>query len=158
MLNYPYDVGAYTSTLKSEVTKLTSIAIILALIFIFAIVYFAVQIKKDRRKKAPYFYSLLSIMIGTLLLFSLGSQIGTFTKDITEKTYIQYVGPVNVREDHQIVFGGIPTGYTEYIISFEQDGKNVELAMRKDHGRRGYIENVYIVYAKHSNFILELVE
>lgn len=158
MPNYPYNVEIYTSLLKSEMTKLTIIAIALALIFIFVIVYSALQIKNDRTQKMPYIQLVLSVVIGLFLLFALGSQISAFAKDVTNAAYIQYVGPVDIREEGQIILGGIPTGYTEYIISFEQDGKNVELAMRKDYGLRGYVEKVYIVYAQNANFILELVE
>jgi len=158
MPDYPYNVEIYTSLLTSEMTKLIIIAIVLALIFTFVIVYSALQIKEDKYKKIPYIQLVLSVVIGVFLLFSLGSQISAFAKDISCEEYIQYVGSVDIKEERQIIFGGIPTGYTEYIISFEQNGKKVELAERKDYGLSGHVEKVYIVYAENTKFILDLVE
>ncbi len=158
MSNYPFNVEMYNSVLKAEVVKLAIIAIVLTLIFVFVIVYSAIQIKSDKTKKTPYIQLFLAIVIGVFLLISLSSQISLLTKDIAEETYVQYKGSANIRAERQIIFGGIPTGYTEYIISFEQEGKAVELAMRKDYGLIGSVEEIYIVYSQQSNFVLEFVE
>lgn len=158
MPNYIYDTEAYTSVLKSELTKLSVIAVILALIFVFIIVYSAFQIKEDKYKKIPYIQLVLSAVIGVFLLFSLGTQISAFAKDISNEAYIQYEGSVDIREEDHVVFGSLPTGYTEYIISFQQNCENVELAMREDCGLRGHVKNVYIVYAENTKFILDIVE
>lgn len=54
----------------------------------------------------------------------------------------------------QLIFGGIPTGYTEYVISFELDGEQIDLYMRKDPGFVGEVDDVVVVYAKCSKHII----
>lgn len=156
MPNRPYNIDTYNSTLKSEVTTLTIIAVILSIIFIAIIVYSIIQIKNDKSKKLPYIQLIVAIAVFIFLAISLGSQIISYTNDITEEAYIQYEGPVTVRTEKQIILGGLPTGYTEYVISFEHNGKQIELSMRKDYGLVGDIDNIYIVYSQHSNYILEI--
>ena len=152
------NVDSYTSTLKSEVTQLTIIAAVLLIMFVAIIVYSIFQIKKDRTKKLPYVQLISAIVILIFLGVSLGSQIVSFSKDINEEAYVLYEGPATVREERQLIFGALTTGYTEYIISFEHNGELIELSMRKDHGFSGDIEKIHVVYSKHSNYILEIKE
>ncbi len=152
------NIDLYNSILKSEVTQLAIIATVLCIIFIAIIVYSIIQIKKDKTKKFPYFQLIASLAIFIFLGISLGSQIISFTKDINEEAYILYEGPAVVREERHVTFGGLPTGYTEYIISFEQDGEQLELSTRKNYGFDNNVEKIYIVYSKHSNYILEIKE
>ena len=156
MPNLLNNIDKYTSTLKSELIKLIIIALLLAIIFIAFIVYSILQIKKDKSKKFPYIQLISVIAIFIFLGISLGSQMASFAKDIKEEAYVLYEGPATVREERQVIFGGLPTGYTEYIISFEQDGKQIELSTRKNCGFEYNIEKIYIVYSKHSNYILEI--
>lgn len=158
MPNYSYDIEKYDSMLKSEVMKLSIIAIVLLVLFVVIIVYSILQIKNDRTKKSPYIQLIGAIALLVFLGISLGSQILSYTKDITEKSYMQYDGPANIRIEHQVIFGGIPTGYNEYIISFNHDGNQIELFMRKDYGLSGDIDKVYIVYSKYSNYVFEILE
>lgn len=158
MPNHFYNIENYESTLKSELTKLTIIAVILSLLFIAIIVYSIIQIKNDKAKKFPYVQIIGSIALFVFLATSLSLQIISYTKDIAEETYIQYEGPANIRTERRIVFGGIPTGYNEYIISFKHNGELVELSTRKECGLIGDVEKIYIVYSKHSKYIFEIVE
>lgn len=151
-------IDLYNSILKSEVTQLAIIAIVLCIIFIAIIVYSIIQIKKDKTKKFPYFQLIAMLVIFIFLGISLGSQIMSFAKDINEEAYILYEGTAAVREKQQVILGGLPTGYTEYIISFEQDGEQLELSTRKNYGFDNNVEKIYIVYSKHSNYILEIKE
>ena len=153
-----YDVKKYESVLKSEVTKLTVIAVMFSLLIIAVIVYVVIQIKHERTNKMLFFTLLGSIILFAFLAFCLGSQIYSYRKDIAEEAYMQYEGPATVKIERQIIFGRLPTGYNEYIISFEQDGKLNKLSMRKNCGLIGDIDNIYIVYSKHSNYILEIKE
>ena len=100
----------------------------------------------------------MAIIVFIFLLIPLSSQISSFTKDIVEQKYVQYEGPANVRAERKIILGGIPTGYTEYIISFEYNGEQIELSMRKDPGIEGNVEKIYIAYSQYSEFILEITE
>lgn len=153
------NIDLYNSILKSKVTQLAIIAIVLCIIFIAIIVYSIIQIKEDKTKKFPYFQLIAMIVIFIFLGISLGSQIMSFTKDINEEAYILYEGPAAVREKRQVILGGrLPTAYTEYIISFEQDGEQLELSTRKNYGFDNNVEKIYIVYSKHSNYILEIKE
>lgn len=158
MPNYSYDIENYESILKSEVMKLSIIAVILLILFAVIIIYSILQIKNDRTKKSPYIQLIGAIVLLVFLVISLGSQILSYTKDITEKSYMQYEGPANIRTEHQVIFGGIPTGYNEYIVSFNHDGNQIELSMRKDCGLSGDIDKVYIVYSKYSNYVFEIVD
>ena len=81
-----------------------------------------------------------------------------FVKDIKEKAYIQYNGPATVRTEQQLIFGSLTTGYIEYIISFEREDEQVELSLGTNYKFIGDIENVYIVYSKYSNYIVEIIE
>ena len=155
MPNRTYNIEIYESTLRSEIIKLSVIAIILILLFVGIIIYSILQIKRDRVKKLPYIQLLCAILLMIFLSTSLGVQLISYGKDISEASYIQYEGPVHIRTDRQIVFGGIPTGYNEYIISFTHDGQHIELATRENPNFSGDIDKVYIVYSKHSNYIFE---
>lgn len=155
MQNRFYDIGKCESILKSEVIKLIIVAVFLVILFVSVIVYSIIQIKNDKSKKLPYIQLVSSAIILVFLSISLGSQILSYTKDIDEKTYQQYEGPAHIRTERQIVLGGIPTGYTEYIISFEQNGAEIELAMRKVCDSVGDVDKIYIVYSIYSNYIIE---
>lgn len=158
MQNHSYNIDLYSSALKSEVIKLYIVATVLSILFIFVIVCSIIQIKKEKTKKIPYVQLLVAIIVFIFLLIPLSSQISSFTKDIVEQKYVQYEGPANVRAERKIILGGIPTGYTEYIISFEYNGEQIELSMRKDPGIEGNVEKIYIAYSQYSEFILEITE
>lgn len=161
MQNQSLNVDLYNSTLKSEVIKLSIIAVALVAIFAFIIIYSIIEIKSKKsksNKKAkiiPYIQLFAAIGIFVFLSVSLGSQIVSFSRDLAEEAYILYEGPANVRTENRVIFGGLPTGYTEYIISFEQNGKSVELYTRKDYGLGENMGKVYIVYSQYTNSILE---
>ena len=114
--------------------------------------------QKNRKNKLPYIQIIGATLLLVFLAITLGSQITSYAKDISEKSYIQYEGPASVRTEHQVVFGGIPTGYNEYIISFNHKWKQIELYIRKDPGISGNIDEIYIVYSNHSNFVFEIVD
>lgn len=90
-----------------------------------------------------------------LLSVCLGNQIGTFLKDLNQDSYVVYQGTATVRTKREVRYGGIPTAYTEYVISFEQAGKKIELYTRKEPKRTGDVDEVFIVYAEHSNYMIE---
>ena len=154
MTNHSYNVDL----LKSEVIKLWIVAVVLSILFIFVIVCSIIQIKKEKTKKSPYVQLFVAIIVFIFLLIPLSSQISSFTKDIVEQKYVQYEGPANIRAERKTILGGIPTGYTEYIVSFEHNGEQIELSTRKDPGIYGDIEKIYITYSQHSDSILEITE
>ena len=156
MLNYPYNVDSYNTILKSELIKLSLIFIPLTIVFVFLILYFAISIKKTKKK------SLLICLVGIVSAYiflssSLCLQITKFYKDIKEKAYMQYEGPATVRKERIYTGGSLSTSY---YISFEHNGDLVKLTMDNDKGYWlvGNIENIYIVYSKRSHYILEIVE
>lgn len=153
-----YDVGSYNLTLRSEVNELWCIGILLLIVLIAMIVYSAVLIREDMKKKFPYIQLIAVVVISVFLITSFGSSIISHYKDISEEAYIQYEGPATISKRRQVVFGNIPTWHNEYIISFNNNGEQVELSTRKDYGTEGDIENLYIVYAKNSGIILEFTE
>lgn len=81
--------------------------------------------------------------------------MGTFLKDLAQDSYVVYQGAATIQTKREVRYGGIPTAYTEYVISFEQAGKKIELYTRKDPDRIGDIDDVFIVYAEHSNYMIE---
>lgn len=153
-----YNIEKYESVLKSEVVKLTIIAAVLVILFIAIIVFSLSEIKSDRTKKMPYVQLVGSVVVFIFLAFSLGSQIISYEKDIAEKAYMQYEGPVTFETKRHIIFGGLPTGYIEYVVSFEQGEDIIELHTRKDYGFTGDIKKIYIVYSKYSNYVFEITE
>ena len=155
MPDHTYDINKCTSLLKSEVTKLTIVAIVLLILFVAVIVLSIVQIKNDKLKKLPYVQIVAALIIFGFLSVSLGIQISSYSKDLSQNSYVQYEGAAAIQTRKQLIFGGIPTGYTEYVVSFELDGEQIELYMRKDPGFVGDINNVFIVYAKHSTHIID---
>ena len=70
-------------------------------------------------------------------------------------SFVEYKGSAKIESRKQFVFGGIPTSYTEYVISFEQDGKEVELVTKKRPDLIGDVDEIFIVYAKHSEFVID---
>ena len=157
MSNRSFNVDKYSSILKSEVAKLTVAFIVLFLLFICIMLLCVSQIKKHK-KKASYVQLGLSILLFSFLLVSLSIQIISYKKDISDNSYIQYEGPVRIREKKQLVLGGIPWSYPEYVISFKYENIEYELLMNKNPGVYGCIDNIYIVFSKHSEYVLEIEE
>lgn len=155
MPNHSYDINECTLLLKSEVTKLTIIAIVLFILFISVIVLSILQIKNDGSKKLPYAQIVASLLIFCFLSISLVIQIFSYYEDLTQSSYVQYEGEAIIQTRKQIILGGIPTGYTEYVISFEQGGKYVELYMSKEPDLVGEVNEIFVIYAKHSNYIID---
>lgn len=158
MPNRPYDIESYRAALRSEVILLCVIGAILSALFITVIMISARRLKEKPIRKIVYVELIESFFLLVVLLFVLGGQILALGRDISENAYVQYEGPVTVSTERNVTFGNLPTAYTEYVISFEQDGQKIELPTRKDYGLPQNTENVYIVYAKHSNYILEMIE
>ena len=156
MPTHSYNIEKYESILKSEATKLTIIAVMLSFVLIALIVYSVFEIKNNRTKIIPYIQLIGSLVLSVFLIITLGSQINSYTKDIAEKTYLQYEGSANIRVEKQILHGGIPATSTDYIISFEHNGEKIEL-FTKNYGLTGDIEKIYIVYSKYSHYILEII-
>ena len=155
MPNHSYDISKCTSLIKSEVIKLTIVAIVLLILFLSIIVLSILQIKNDKTKKLPYVQIVVALIIFGFLFISLGSQIASYSKDLAENSYVEYTGAATITARKQFVLGGIPTAYTEYVISFEREGRNVELYMRKEPDLIGDVSEVIIVYAKNSNHIID---
>lgn len=155
MTNNSYDITKCTSVLKSEVIKLTIIAVVLFILFISVIVLSILQIKNDKTKKLPYVQIVAALIIFGFLIISLGSQIASYSKDLAENSYVKYTGAATITTQKQIIFGCIPTGYTEYVISFEYEGRNVKLYTRKKPDLIGDVNEVIIVYATNSNHIID---
>ena len=91
-------------------------------------------------------------------MVSFGSSIVSYSTDLHEEAYIEYEGPATISKRRKVVLGNIPTWYNEYVISFDNNGKQVEFTTRNDYDKEGNIEQLYIVYAEKSGEILELVE
>ena len=155
MPNHSYDISKCTSLIKSEVIKLTIVASVLLILFLSVIVLSIIQIKNDKTKKLPYVQIVAALIIFSFLLISLGAQIAAYSKDLTENSYVEYTGAATITTRKQIIFGGIPTGYTEYVITFEHEGRNVELYMRKEPDLIGNVSEITIVYATNSNYIID---
>ena len=156
MLNHPYNVDSYDAMLKSEMIKLGLISIPLTIVVVILILYFAISIKKTKKK------SLLIFLVGMVVAYiflssSLFLQITKFGKDLKEQAYVQYEGPATVREDRVYSEGFLSVSY---YITFEHNGELVELTMDNDKGYWlvGNIKNICIVYSKRSHYIVEIVE
>ena len=85
MPNYSYDIKNCESILKSEVVKLSIIALILLLLFAGIIIYSIVQIKSDRMKKSPYIQLIGAVVLIVFLAIALGSHILSNETDIAEE-------------------------------------------------------------------------
>lgn len=155
MPNNSYDITKCTSILKSEVIKLTIIAVVLLILFILVIVLSILQIKNDKTKKLPYVQIVAALIVFCFFFISLGSQLTSYSKDLTQNSYVKYKGTATIETRKQIIFGGIPTGYTEYVISFEYEGRNVKLYTRNKPDLIGDVNEAIIVYAMHSNYIID---
>lgn len=158
MQNHSYDVETYNSTLQSEINKLWLIGILLLIVLIAMVVYSIILIREDKTKKFPYVQLIGVVVISAFLITSFGLTLISYSKDITEEAYIQYEGPATISKRRKVVLGNIPTWYYEYIVSFNNNGEQVELSTRKDYETEGAIENLYIVYAQNSGEILEFIE
>lgn len=158
MENYLYNTEAYNATLRSELIKLSVIGILLLMVLIAMAVYSVVLIKEDKRKKLPYVQLIGVAVVSVFLMLSFGRSVISYSKDFADEAYIQYEGPVVISKQRKVVLGNIPTWYDEYVVSFENNGEQITLSTRKDYGKEGNIENVYIVYAQHSGIILEFTE
>lgn len=154
MPNKSYDIDQCTSSLKSEVTILTVVAVVLLILFVTVLVFSIRQIKNDKTKKLPYVQIIAALIIFIFLSVSLGTQIASYSKDLSQNSFVQYEGMAKIHTKKQLILGGIPTGYTEYVISFELDGEQIDLYMRKDPGFVGEVDNVFVVYAKYSKHII----
>lgn len=158
MQNHSYDVKTYNSILQSEVNKLWGIGILLFIVLVAMVVYSIILIREDKTKKFPYVQLIGVIVISAFLITSFGLSVSLYSKDITEEAYIQYEGPATISKKRKVVLGNIPTWYNEYVVSFNNNGEQVELSTRKDYETEGDIENLYIVYAQNSGKILEFIE
>lgn len=163
MSGHLYDVDKCRTLLKSQVTILTLVAVGLLVLFVSVVVLSIVEIKNGKTKKGkakklpyvPYVQIAVALVIFCFLSVCLGNQIGTFLKDLNQDSYVVYQGTATVRTKREVRYGGIPTAYTEYVISFEQAGKKIELYTRKEPKRTGDVDEVFIVYAEHSNYMIE---
>lgn len=168
MSDHLYDVDKCRTLLKSQVTILTLVAIGLFILFVSVVVWSIVEIKNakkknDKKKKGkvkklpyvPYVQIAVALIVFCFLSVCLGNQMGTFLKDLAQDSYVVYQGAATIQTKREVRYGGIPTAYTEYVISFEQAGKKIELYTRKDPDRIGDIDDVFIVYAEHSNYMIE---
>lgn len=173
MSGHLYDVDKCRTLLKSQVTILTLVAVGLLVLFVAVVVLSIVEIKNGKKKNdkkkngktkkgkakklpyVPYVQIAVALVIFCFLSVCLGNQIGTFLKDLNQDSYVVYQGTATVRTKREVRYGGIPTAYTEYVISFEQAGKKIELYTRKEPKRTGDVDEVFIVYAEHSNYMIE---
>lgn len=170
MSGHLYDVDKCRTLLKSQVTILTLVAVGLLVLFVSVVVLSIVEIKNGKKKNdkkkngkreskklpyVPYVQIAVALVIFCFLSVCLGNQIGTFLKDLNQDSYVVYQGTATVRTKREVRYGGIPTAYTEYVISFEQAGKKIELYTRKEPKRTGDVDEVFIVYAEHSNYMIE---
>ena len=159
-----YKVDLYTSILKTELVQLTIIAIILGAIFITIIIGDLKQRKKFKQRKNNksknilYLKLFFVIEIFVLIFVSLFTQIVSYSRDIHSKAYVYYEGPANIRAKRETVYGGIPTIYTEYIISFKSGSNTVELSTRQDPKINGDIDKICIEYSKYSKFIFNITQ
>ena len=150
-----YDIEKCESALKTETLKLFIILTFLVILFIAAIAYSISEIKDNKAKKFPYIQLVAIAVIFAFLFVSLCSQISTYYKDIAEESYEQYEGSATISSQRHVLFGGIPTGHTEYIISFDKDGTQVELSTRNRCDYVGDIDKIFIVYSKYSKHIIK---
>lgn len=168
MSDHLYDVDKCRTLLKSQVTILTLVAIGLFILFVSVVVWSIVEIKNEKKKNdkkkkgkvkklpyVPYVQIAVALIVFCFLSVCLGNQMGTFLKDLAQDSYVVYQGAATIQTKREVRYGGIPTAYTEYVISFEQAGKKIELYTRKDPDRIGDIDDVFIVYAEHSNYMIE---
>ncbi len=153
MPNHPYDVETYNAALQSEVNKSWGIGIALLIVLIAMVVYSIALIKEDKTKKFLYVQFIGLVVLSVFLITSFCSTILRYSKDISEEAYIQYEGPATIRKRR--IFG---TWLDEYVISFNNNGEQVELTTSKNYKAEGDIENLYIVYAQNSGEILEFIE
>ncbi len=158
MSNYSYDINECISALKTELTMLIIIAIVLPILFVSAMIFSVSEIKDNKTKKSPYvkIIALIALIVVFCFMFvSLGRGIASCSDDLTQRSFVEYKGSAKIESRKQFVFGGIPTSYTEYVISFEQDGKEVELVTKKRPDLIGDVDEIFIVYAKHSEFVID---
>ena len=158
MPNHTYNVETYNDIMQAELNKLWGIGALLLIVLIAIVVYSFVLIREDKKKKFPYIQLIGVVLVSIFLMVSFGSSIVSYSTDLHEEAYIEYEGPATISKRRKVVLGNIPTWYNEYVISFDNNGKQVELTTRKDYDKEGNIEQLYIVYAENSGEILELVE
>ena len=158
MPNHTYNVEAYNDIMQAELNKLWGIGALLLIVLIAIVVYSIVLIREDKKKKFPYIQLIGVVLVSIFLMVSFGSSIVSYSTDLHEEAYIEYEGPATISKRRKVVLGNIPTWYNEYVISFDNNGKQVELTTRNDYDKEGNIEQLYIVYAEKSGEILELVE
>ncbi len=152
---HAYDVETYNTKIKSELNTLWIIGAILLIIIVAIVVYSIVLIRDDKTKKFPYIQLICVCVIAVFLIISFSSSIFRYSKDLSDEAYVQYEGPASIVKKRKMVLGNIPTWYNEYVVTFNNNGENVELSTRKDNETEGSIEKIYIVYAENSGEILE---
>ena len=150
----PLCIFSRIQLLSLELRTRYIIAIVLLILFVVVIVISAVQIKNDKSKKLPYIQIVSAFILFAFLFISLINQISSYSKDLSLNSYVQYEGTAKIYTRKQLNFSGIPTGYTEYIVSFELNGEQIELYTRKEPDFIGDVENIFIVYANHSKHII----
>ena len=158
MPNHTYDVGVYNNIMQTELNKLWGIGALLLIVLIAIVVYSVVLIREDKKKKFPYIQLVGVVLVSIFLMVSFGSSIVSYSTDLHEEAYIEYEGPATISKRRKVVLGNIPTWYNEYVVSFDNNGEQVELSTREDYEKEGKIEQLYIVYAKNSGVILEFAE
>ena len=151
-----YDIACYEVILKANLRSLVIIAFIIFVLLITLLVQSIVSIRTAKGKTWPCIELLTVIALFVLISFSLGTQIVSRQKDISEQAYIQYEGPATIAIESWRSYDGIPTRHDDYIISFNQDGVETELICEKAPPFTGEVENVYLVYSKHAKFIIEI--
>lgn len=158
MLNYSYDINVCMSALRSELTKLIIAAVLLLVVFTAAMIFSVSEIKdgkkqKKQKKKWPYVQAAVLSIVFCLLLFFMGRQIVFYSEDLTQSSFAEYKGPATIKERKLAI--GFKSVQTEYVISFEQDGREVELLVKKEPDRIGDVDEIFIVYAVHSEVVIE---
>lgn len=153
---YPHSVVTYTAKLQSEATRLTVIAVASAALLILSLVCFVPQIRKAPRKKGAYLALFCFALLTVVLLSTCVPRLFSYSKDIAEESYVQYLGPVEIEEEQPKILGCIPMGEAQYRISFEQDGKRVELQTEKDATPWEQTDRVCVIYGQSSGHLFKI--
>ena len=156
MSNCFYDVDKYNDILKSKLIGFIIIAIMFLILFIALVWYAFFQAKKSKQKNPLCTWVGAAIVATAFLGTALGFQMASYVQDICEEAYVQYEGPASIRTERQSTGGLYSRSYTESILSFYHNGKQIELIVDdKELEHEGNIENIYVVYSKHSTCMLE---
>ena len=153
MLNRLENTEHYDAIMRSSLIQYSVLAAALVLLFIILLVQTINMIRQGRTKKWPYAQLVGYILIFTLIGNTVGSRVICHAKDISEQAYIQYEGAATTKLDRTIV-GGVT--HNNHTISFESNGKQVELFLEETPPFIGNFNEVYLVYAKRSRVVLEI--